>query len=352
MPINFGIAGIEDIKFGNNQIAKVYQGNDQIWPPVPELIWTYRPDFRQAITDGTGFVQTATGVVWDGSKYVVVAGNAQCATSTDGINWTKRPSLFSAMGYVNFKDLAWNSNIFCAVGGGGSGQTFGMADCATSPDGITWTKRPSLAAVLNERLESVAWSGNLFCAVGDKGVCATSPDGITWTSRPSLASQVGTVQLNTIIWNGNQFCTVGMAGACATSPDGITWTNQPDLSNKVNYTYGNDFYGLAWDGSQFCTVGKVGLCGTSPDGITWTRRTSGLQQVTTSWVYSLVWDGLQFVGVGANGKCATSTNGIKWKEQPTLSSVVGGSGVYMKLIGFNGNQVVAFGEAGKCATSP
>ncbi len=31
MPINFGIAEIQDIKFGNNQIAKVYQGNDLVW---------------------------------------------------------------------------------------------------------------------------------------------------------------------------------------------------------------------------------------------------------------------------------------------------------------------------------
>lgn len=354
MPINFGNTGIADIKFGNTQISKVYRGNYLVWPPVPELIWTSRTDnFSSAFNSSTPIVGggQAKGIVWDGSKWVAVGDGASCATSQDGINWTGRPSLYSVMGFVNFFGLAWNGNIFCAVGGGGTGQTFGMADCATSPDGITWTRRPSLDAVLSERLESVAWNGNLFCAVGDKGVCATSPDGITWTSRPSLASQVGTVKLNRIIWNGEQFCTIGMSGACATSPDGITWTNQPDLSRKVTYTYGNDFYGLAWDGKQFCTTGKVGICGTSPDGITWTRRTNGLQAVTTSWVYSLEWDGLQFVGVGANGKCVTSIDGIKWKEQPTFNTAVGGN-VYMKLIGLNDNQYVAFGEGSRCASSP
>ena len=59
----------------------------------------------------------------------------------------------------------------------------------TSPDGITWTTKTTIA----NTWRSVCWSAELgiFCAVASAGTSGTyvmtSPDGNTWTTRTSAA---------------------------------------------------------------------------------------------------------------------------------------------------------------------
>ena len=57
----------------------------------------------------------------------------------------------------------------------------------TSPDGVTWTSRTSVA---DNNWYSVAYGNGLFVAVSVSGTgnrVMTSPDGVTWTSRTSAA---------------------------------------------------------------------------------------------------------------------------------------------------------------------
>ncbi|MEW5993596.1 MAG: cell wall-binding protein, partial [Candidatus Zixiibacteriota bacterium] len=67
-------------------------------------------------------------------------------------------------------DAAWSGTRHAAVGRGGV--------ILTSSDAVNWTRRPSPTA---RDLFSIVRSDNRFVAVGDAGTIITSSDGLNWS---------------------------------------------------------------------------------------------------------------------------------------------------------------------------
>jgi hypothetical protein len=223
--------------------------------------------------------------------------------------WTTR-NLPANNGWVS---VCWapELSLFCAVGGGGSGQRV-----MTSPDGINWTTRASAA---DNAWRSVCWAPELylFVAVATSGTgdrVMTSPDGITWTTRTSAADN----DWWSVCWAPelSLFCAVaynnGIGNRVMTSPDGINWTTRASAAD-------NNWRSICWapELSLFCAVASSGTGNrvmTSPDGIIWTTQTTP----TRSW-YSLCWSPelSLFVALATtssfnNNGVMTSPDGINW----------------------------------------
>jgi hypothetical protein len=118
----------------------------------------------------------------------------------------------------------------------------GPGVAATSPDGITWTRRTLPAG----NWRDITYGNGVFVAVGDGG-SATSPDGITWTPRILPANAVW---LGVTYGNGVFVAVSSFDGGFATSPDGITWTRRsPPSELWWSVTYGNGVFVAVGRGS-------------------------------------------------------------------------------------------------------
>ncbi len=126
-------------------------------------------------TTWTAHTATGNGITWSAELALfVVVGDLAIRTSTNGTAWTSRtpPSPNS----YDWSAVAWSASLslFVAVGRE-SASGLDLYSIATSPDGITWTRRAS-----SFYWSDVAWSASLslFVAVGE--TVKTSADGIAW----------------------------------------------------------------------------------------------------------------------------------------------------------------------------
>jgi hypothetical protein len=133
----------------------------------------------------------------------------------------------------------------------------------TSPDGITWTLRPSGLVEPNiEEYRSVTWTGSQFVAVGGFGgveQASASPDGVIWTSLKMLDG--GGVL--SVVWTGNQLVALSSTlrpdlTSVSTSLNGSHW----QLITPSQRIYSPNF--LTWTGTQFIIVGNRKAIYTSP----------------------------------------------------------------------------------------
>jgi RHS repeat-associated protein len=290
------------------------------------------------------------------ARTLLAAGDdGKLATSTDGVNWTQRPSAVSAMNGQPIRGAAYSGelNRWVIVGG--------INYLATSDDdGVTWTRRVGghAGGGFNGTIYDVVWSPelDLFVSVGDLGRRATSPDGITWTQRTSgePAHRIQAVDWSPslglfVAWGTD---TVDVPEVVDYSADGINWYPAsgpsglhgemqsvewaPGLglfvgtSNSNAYVSANgaawsapipvglpsNLLAVAWSGDlgQLVATAATGGLATSSDGVTWTSRTSsfgsdGIQDAEWS-PSSSIW-----VAVGSQGKLATSTDGANWSQQ-------------------------------------
>lgn len=255
-------------------------------------VWTPR---------SSGYANILNGMTWTGTQFVAVGMSASwqttpdtLLTSPDGVTWTRRPTPTKE----HLNAVASGGGLVVAVGSTGA--------IVTSPDGVTWLAR---ASGTTNALTAITWTGSQFVAVGGAGTIVTSPTGITWTVRTTPNS---TANLTGIAWSPTAgFVVVGVSGYHLTSPDGITWTRGSDLSGTLN--------AVVWAGNQFVTVGSSAFVGslpmpayTSPDGITWTSRSAG-----NGSLFGLIWTGSLLVGVGQGGQIMTSSDGITLTTQPS-----------------------------------
>jgi hypothetical protein len=165
------------------------------------------------------------------SSYLVSLGTrSRCAVSNLSTSpncdvWTSRTSglqgYWSGQGFTStslaIQGAAWNGTVLCVVGGNrcltSGNDTFGGAN--------SWANRSTAfsAAFPSGDARAIAWNGTVFCVVGASGNCATSPDGVTWTTRAGLAAAVGGNTLYSIATNTlqNKFVTVGYPSICAST---------------------------------------------------------------------------------------------------------------------------------------
>jgi len=228
--------------------------------------------------------------------------------------------------------------------------------CATSPDSVTWTIRPSYAANSGGMaMYAMIWTGDKFLAVGQLGYIMTSADGINWTQgRAGDLSlyQPLDMDLRSIAKRSgfNRFVAVGgntdygSARICMTTSDPTltTWTK----STSFNSIQGGAGIAVVW--AAGATVISIGIASSTPycaisgdNGVTWTDRSgSGFDNTSFRAIFyspyyyspmSIDWNGTQFLAISVSfsdlrNRCATSPDGIVWTNRSTaLNNALGGA---------------------------
>jgi hypothetical protein len=254
--------------------------------------------------------------------FVAVSGgadnNAMVMTSPDGINWTLRLPVTPSDGssgdgdWGSWDSITYGNGLFVAVSL--SGHDGSPNQVMTSPDGITWTFRPS---GVDNKWISVTYGNGLFVAVSWEDVpnpVMTSPDGIIWTPRAA-----GSGSWSSVTYGNGLFVAAAYRGTpdtnreIMTSPDGINWTLRHAPSSGL-------FGGVAYGGGRFVAVsldGSNNQVMTSLNGINWTSRTA----VAGFW-NSVTYGGGMFVAVAGSGgsqggrlnpnRVMTSPDGVNW----------------------------------------
>jgi hypothetical protein len=168
-----------------------------------------------SLPPGTNSFQS---IIFDAGKFVVVGGyevqdltgtrsGSYILTSPDATTWTPQTSGDTN----NLLSVAYGSNQFVAVSANGylgQGPTFSE----TSPDAVHWT---SHLAFSDKALQRVSYAAGQFIAFENpqylsgepptQGIIATSPDGISWTLRPSVTTNT----INAIAYGNNTVVAVG-----------------------------------------------------------------------------------------------------------------------------------------------
>lgn len=244
------------------------------------------------------------------SRMLATTDNAGLLTSTDyGANW----SVLNTGGTFTLNrctGIAWNGNIFVAVGAGPN-------TILTSLDGITWTPASNGFTGGVPGGWDVVWTGKVWIAVGSgTNIVLRSLDGIIWTP-PTILPAAGV--LYGISYSRERLVAVGASGAlgviCYSNDDGITWTN-----SGPNFAYAA--YDIVSNGSRWVAVGQQLAVGngnstifySDDNAVTWVAAI-GTKFLTTG--TSIDYHGGRFVAVGqdfgsSTNTILTSTDGIIW----------------------------------------
>jgi predicted GH43/DUF377 family glycosyl hydrolase len=348
-----------------------------------------------------------SGAYYDGSIFHLwyssgdaIVTRTGYATSPDGIAWTKSPANpvidFAPAGSWDEINVHQPSVIYdngeYRMWYAGRNATINKIGYATSPDGITWTKKPSKPvldtgpgaweqtdvsdpSVLYNGSAYMMWYTGQDATARDRIGFADSLDGITWNKHISnpivdlgLAGSWDSVYVYapTVIFNGGsyQMWFAGYNGTnvrigYATSPNGISWNKYAgnpvfDIGNPGSWDdtfvgsphviFDGSIYRMWYDGSNG-TGGRIGYA-TSPDGINWTR--SVLNPIvdpglTNSWdeagvgAPSVVMEnsGFRMWYTGSNGTnklmtgYAASQDGLNWtKSESNPVLLLGPSGTW------------------------
>jgi hypothetical protein len=272
---------------------------------------------------GTIFTTAGNGVAWNGSMWIAVGqGTNTIAYSYDGITWSgiSSPPITTA-GYA----IAWSGSTWVAVGQGGN-------SIAYSYDGIVWTGTTGTTLFSSFGL-SVSWNGSIWIAGGQgTNTIATSTDGITWTARGTSIFSVGMrsaygYKYTTDIAAATTLSKYLIAGA-GTNSLGFTingTTYNPLNSLTTFTTQGNAVFYDSGSG-KWVAVGQGGnTIATSNDGMMWTGR--GATTFTTAG-NDVISDGSKWIAVGQGGNTvATSTDsGATWTGQ-SLSYFAAGNSI-------------------------
>lgn len=189
-----------------------------------------------------------------GNGRFVLVGTEGAAVSTDGRQWTARPSGLA------LQDLVFQGAVFRAVAFG-NGRFVAVGDqgrVGVSNDGLTW--QTLQAGPANRTLRAVAFGNGRFAAAGDQGVVLVSSDGLNWTDK----SVGGTRQVTALAWSDGRF--VGAGTGYLHSPDnGDTWT--------TGGMSGSPYHGMAAGAGRFVAVGDGGSISVTTNGVNWTVTT-------------------------------------------------------------------------------
>ena len=295
------------------------------------------------------FSLTGRGVSWNGIRFVAVGQHFSATTniaySSDGINWT---GVTGSTSIIEGLHVAWGGqslpntitfprNLTIA---GGSGTT----SIAYSSDGSNnWV---GVSNSLNQ-CNGIAWNGNMWVAVGTgksgKGPIAYSYDGSNnWLDTSSNVFTTG----NGIAWNGKMWVAVGSGtNSIAYSYDGITWTDVSGSSTIL--VIGR---GIAWNNKKWIAVGKGGThsIANSFDGINWFGVISTFLS-NTNGANAIAWNGTIWVAGGfpivasSNQTIAYSFDGSNNWTAGTATSICTTS---CKSVAWNGYKWVAGGQGG------
>jgi len=185
-------------------------------------------------------------------NFVALAdGTALGAYSTNGENWTSM-----AVPYAFYRDIAYGSGTFVAVGYNSSSAS------VSKDDGVTWTAE-NLGSTSD--WASVAFGNNKFIIVkNNSDVFLESSDGLSWTAGQLPA--VG--DWSRIEFGGNKFVITADNSnvSYVTNDNGVTWisASMGSTASWDKLTFSNNRFLAASSGSNDIV--------SSSDGITWKPR--------------------------------------------------------------------------------
>jgi len=270
-------------------------------------------------------------VAWGKDVYIAAGASSLILTSPDGSSWTQRaarhPDLTPAA-------VAFAGNAFILAAN--DDATLGAVYYFRSVDGISWQE--TYVWRLSSWVHGMVWTGLQLVSFGDNGSIQTSPDGMQWTDRTSVATgdqETNDVMLTAVADTPNGLVAVGELGCVRTSRDGMVWQQ-----------CATDASGWIWDvattPSGVLAVGEFGLMLTSPDLVTW----HVLEPVTSETLTGVAAGGGHLVIVGDNGTVVTSEDGRNWAVGET------GLPIDMGALAYGSGLFVGVGQNGTVATSP
>jgi hypothetical protein len=338
-------------------------------------------------TRGGSFPGYISNVYYGKGLFVSTIGNAvggtgtggqqlisRITTSPDGITWTNRYTPD-----IGWAGIAYGSGIFVAITGGGGNRTM------TSSDGINWTLRPSANDSIVWR--AITYGNGIFVAVassssgnrvmtldpaygmsinkitteetttnlvkfGQNGatISANPSKNFTWVARSAPEAN----GWHACCYGNGQFVAVAFTGTnrVMTSTDGYTWTAQtPPANNWLNVCYGelsgnNLYVAVSHNGTNRSMY--------STNGISWTTsptpNDASMEWGCICFGYDTSGNGL-FVGTAINGttnlpRVMTSSNGINWTPRNASDNALSWRGVCYGYDSSGQGQFVAVAQSG------
>jgi hypothetical protein len=275
---------LRSVAYGNGQFIAVGAAGT-ILVSTDATNWTDRPT-------PTGKVLAA--IAYGNGRFVAV-GNADpyypaatIVTSTDTTNWiSASPATTNTLFAVGF-----GNGMFVAVG---ENQTI-----VTSTDGTNWTKRREVP--LSGRFVCVAYGNGLFMVPG-----FTSPDGVTWSPKPTFGASFRSITFGNGLFIAENTYYVGpsLIPRIVTGVDGNSWS-ATTLPPPYSAAY-------VYDSTEFVIVDfdyywQSNVVYTSASGLNWT--TNHIDALPDNYLRALAFGGGQYVGISS--KIMHSTNLLQW----------------------------------------
>jgi hypothetical protein len=194
-------------------VSIAYSSNGVTWTPVTN--------------SANSTIATGRTVAWNGYTWLaggsVSGGNSGIIASDNGINWTQVTTGVSpAMSEI--RSIIWDGSGWIAGGVNESIPGAQKIMRTFAVDGRSGWTYAALSNVFQSRCRRLAWNGNMYVAVGGgsagTAAIASSSDGSTWVQRISTNDLSNGEAL---AWNGSVWEVGSSAGEFAWSADGITW---------------------------------------------------------------------------------------------------------------------------------
>lgn len=264
-----------------------------------------------------------------GNGVLVAAGSDGLQYSEDGGNtWVNSNSPTGG-----FNDVIFAGGQFVAIGY--------INNCYTSDDGKSWESKSIPQPDSSVSYNSLAYGNGLYIAIpggyntSAQSSYATSPDGISWTKRYLPSSKAWSV----VEYGGNRFVVLDSGSTAAYSSDGINWA-------QVTMPVSKPWFDIAHGAGTFVAVAagpgrpSTDVYLTSPDGITWTKR---LFPFSSQWgAIGFMEEASSWTALAYGTHCVTSDDAINWTVRGIISSTAdGSSGGYTGIVHIDGYQLFA-----------
>ena len=206
------------------------------------------------------------GVIYGGGLFLAFNGSAQCATSSDGVNWSLTYGLekFGTGAY----GVGTSGGMYVATTSG-----VGPNQLACSSDASTW--HIITPPITTQYLSKVAFGSGLFVALADYNTnFITSPDGVTWTEQNPGPGGLS-IAFSNLVYNGTNFVAMANDGGILLSSNGITWTSPttPPLWSGTSQVYALASNGSTVAAQNNATSSPSNVVGYSATGDSWTMAT-------------------------------------------------------------------------------
>jgi len=255
--LDLGSGGINDSTFIVIPSESGSVNEDTAWSGTPDTHSNFTDLLRFGGSDPEAWIAngiiTATPIKRTGygaGAFVMITSTSIWA-SIDGVNWTDEHTLGG--GTLRGRYFAYNGTILVVCGD---------SNAFTSTDGFTWVDQGSVHNYWHTLMASPSY----FVMTGTSNVMYTSPTGVTWTANATWAGYVLTGSSS--LYAESLYIVGESTGHIYTTADPTgAWTDQGDKfagAAAISLSYGNGIYVAGLSTGEIYTA-------TDPTG-TWTSR--------------------------------------------------------------------------------